>query len=223
MKILIIEDEHKIANSIKQGLEQERFIVDVSYDGEEGFDLVTGEKYDVIILDRMLPKMSGDELLSKIRKENIHTPVIMLTAKGQTEDKVESLNSGADDYLTKPFAFSELVARIKALGRRPHKSLENKLKVNDLSLDIQSYEVKRGKTSINLSSKEFSLLEYLMRHPGKIVKKDQIIMQVWSYESDILPNSVEVYIKHLRDKIDKPFKGKPELIHTVRGFGYKIE
>ena len=222
MKVLIIEDEHKIANSIKQGLEQERFIVDVAYDGEEGYDLVTGEKYDVIILDRMLPKMSGDEILSNVRKENIHTPVIMLTAKGQTEDKVKMLDTGADDYLTKPFAFTELVARIKALGRRPQKSLENKLKVKDLCLNTQSYEVKRGDVPINLSSKEFSLLEYLMRHPDKIVKKEQIIMQVWSYEADVLPNSVEVYIKHLRDKIDKPFQNKPELIHTVRGFGYKI-
>ena len=223
MKLLIVEDEHKIANSIKQGLIQEHFVVDVAYDGKDGFDLAISEKYDVIILDRMLPNKSGDDILIDLREQNIHTPVLMLTAKGQTEDKVEMLNTGADDYLTKPFAFSELIARIKALNRRPQTSLKNELKVKDLSLNTQSYEVKRGNAQIKLSSKEFSLLEYLMRHSGKIVKKEQIMMGVWSYESDILPNSVEVYIKHLRDKIDKPFKNKPDLIHTVRGFGYKIE
>lgn len=183
MKVLIVEDEHKIANSIKQGLEQERFVVDVAYDGETGLDLATGEKYDIIVLDRMLPNLSGDEILTKLRDSNNHTPVLMLTAKGQTEDKVEMLNTGADDYLTKPFAFSELVARIKALGRRPQSTLKNELKVKDLCLNIQSFEVKRGDVQISLSSKEFSLLEYLMRYSGKIVKKDQIIMQVWSYES----------------------------------------
>lgn len=217
MKVLIVEDEHKIANSIKQGLIQERFVVDVAYDGEEGFDLATSEKYDVIILDRMLPNKSGDDILIDLRNQKIHTPVLMLTAKGQTEDKVESLNSGADDYLTKPFAFSELIARIKALNRRPQNTLKNELKVKDLCLNTLSFEVKRGNTQIKLSSKEFSLLEYLMRHSGKIVKKEQIMMGVWSYESDILPNSVEVYIKHLRDKL-----GKPDMIQTVRGFGYKI-
>ena len=222
MKVLIIEDEHKIANSIKQGLEQERFVVDVAYEGENGLDLAEGEKYDVIVLDRMLPGLSGDEILTRLRNKSNHTPVIMLTAKGQTEDKVESLNSGADDYLTKPFAFSELVARIKALGRRPQKSLKDELVVDDLHLNTQTFEVRRGDANIKLSNKEFSLLEYLMRHQGKIIKKEQIIMQVWSYESDVLPNSVEVYIKHLRDKVDKPFKNSPDLIHTVRGFGYKI-
>jgi len=222
MKLLVIEDEHKIANSIKQGLIQEKFIVDVAYDGEEGLDLATSEKYDVIILDRMLPKLSGDNVLKNIREQNIHTPVLMLTAKGQIQDKVEMLNTGADDYLTKPFAFSELTARIKALGRRPQKTLKNEFVIKNLSLNTQTYEVKRNGIQINLSSKEFSLLEYLMRNPNKIIKKEDIIMQVWSYEADVLPNSVEVYIKHLRDKIDKPFKNGPKLIHTVRGFGYKI-
>lgn len=222
MKVLVVEDEHKIANSIKQGLEQEKYVVDLAYDGEAGLDLAIGEEYDVIILDRMLPGLSGDNILTEIRSKNNHTPVLMLTAKGQIEDKVEGLNSGADDYLTKPFAFLELVARIKALTRRPQKSLSEELVVDNLVLNTQNFEVKRGETLITLSSKEFSLLEFLMRHPKKIVKKDQIIMNVWSYESDILPNSVEVYIKHLRDKIDKPFKDEPELIHTVRGFGYKI-
>jgi len=222
MKVLVVEDEHKIANSIKKGLEQERFIVDIAYDGESGLDLALGENYDVIILDRMLPILSGDEILNKLRNKNIHTPVLILTAKGQTNDKVELLNSGADDYLTKPFAFLELVARINSLGRRPRKAQKSELKVRDLTLNTQSFEVNRGDSPIELSNKEFTLLEYLMKHPQKILKKEQIIMQVWNYESDIMPNSVEVYIKHLRDKIDKPFKNDPPLIHTVRGFGYKI-
>ncbi len=222
MRILVIEDEHKIANSIKQGLEQEKYAVDLAYDGKDGLDLAIGEEYDVIVLDRMLPELNGDKVLEEIRNKNIHTPILMLTAKGQIEDKVEGLNLGADDYLTKPFSFLELVARIKALSRRPKKTLYKLLVVSDLSLNTQNYEVKRGGVQIKLSSKEFSLLEYLMRHPNLTIKKDQIIMHVWSYESNVLPNSVEVYIKHLRDKIDKPFKNKPNLIHTIRGFGYKI-
>ena len=222
MKILVVEDEHKIANSIKQGLVQEKYSVDLAYDGESGLDLALGEVFDVIILDRMLPKISGDQILQNLREKNIHTPIIMLTAKGQIKDKVDMLNTGADDYLTKPFSFSELVARIKALSRRPQKTLSNELKIKDLSLNTLTYEVKRANKQIKLSNKEFMLLEFLMRHPDKIYNKDQIIEQVWSYESDVMPNSVEVYIKHLRDKIDKPFKDNSELIHTVRGFGYKI-
>lgn len=217
MKILLVEDEHKIANSIKNGLEQEKYIVDVSYDGDRGLDLAISEKYDVIILDRMIPKISGDKILYEIRRNNIHTPVLILTAKGTLDDKVEGLNMGADDYLTKPFAFLELLARIKALSRRPQSNLSSVLKLNDLTLNTLNYEVKRNKKLINLSSKEFSLLEFFMRHPNKVFSKDQIISHVWSYESDIMPNSVEVYVKHLRDKL-----GKPEIIKTVRGFGYKL-
>jgi len=223
MKLLVIEDEHKIANSIKQGLIQEKYTVDVAYDGKVGLDLAIGEKYEVIILDRMLPGTSGDDILKTLRTKNIHTPVLMLTAKGQIKDKVDMLNTGADDYLTKPFAFTELVARIKALTRRPQKTFSSELKIRDLTLNTQTYAVKREETEISLSNKEFMLLEFLMRHPNKIYNKEQIIEQVWSYESDVMPNSVEVYIKHLRDKIDKPFEDKPNLIHTVRGFGYKID
>lgn len=222
MKILIVEDEHKIANSIKQGLEQEKYLVDVAYDGEKGLDLAVGEEYDVIILDRLLPKIEGIEILREIRKKEIHTPIIILTAKSQTKDKIEGLDNGADDYLIKPFAFIELLARIRALSRRPKQQLGNLLKIDDLSLDSQNFMVKRDGKNINLSSKEFSLLEYLMRHPENTFNKDQIISHVWNYDSDVLPNSVEVYIKHLRDKIDKPFKNKKQLIKTVRGFGYKI-
>jgi two-component system copper resistance phosphate regulon response regulator CusR len=220
MKILVVEDEHKIANSIKQGLEQENFIVDVAYDGTEGYDLAVSEEYDVIILDRLLPEIEGVKLIKKIRAKDIHTPVLFLTAKGQIEDRVEGLNAGADDYLAKPFAFSELLARVRALGRRPKNTISSTLVLDDLSLDVNTYEVKRNGRVIQLSNKEFSLLEYLMRHPRQIIKKDQIIRQIWNYDADVLPNSVEVYIKHLRDKIDKGFERK--LIHTIRGFGYKL-
>jgi len=222
MKVLIIEDEHKIANSIKKGLEQESYAVDVAYEGIEGYDLASSEEYDVIILDLMLPGMDGITINKKLREENIHTPILILTAKGQIDEKVDGLNAGADDYLVKPFAFAELLARIKALSRRPRKTLSTILKVGDLSLDTMSYEVRRGETTINLSKKEYSLLEYMMRHPNKILNKDQIINNVWNYEADILPNTVEVYIGYLRNKIDKVFPKEPELLHTVRGFGYKI-
>jgi DNA-binding response OmpR family regulator len=222
MKVLIVEDEHKIANAIKQGLMQENFTVDVAYDGVEGYDLAVAEEYDLIVLDRLLPGMEGLEICKKLRDQKIHTPVLMLTAKGQISDRVDGLENGADDYLVKPFAFEELLARIKALGRRPRKTLETILETADLSLNTETYEVKRGSTSIRLSKKEFVLLEYLLRHKNKTLAKQQIIDHVWSYESNILPNTIEVYIGYLRNKIDKPFKKSPELIHTIRGFGYRI-
>lgn len=221
MKILIVEDEHKIANSIKKALEHERYIVDVTYEGLTGYDLAMSESYDLILLDRLLPGMDGLQICSSLRKAANHTPVIMLTAKGQIEDRVEGLDSGADDYLVKPFALSELFARIRALTRRPKVSAAAILTIDGLSLNPQTYEVKRNLQLLHLSSKEFALLEYLMRHPNTVVTKEQIMTNVWSYDADVLPNSVEVYIKHLRDKIDHPFNG-PKLIHTVRGFGYKI-
>ena len=223
MRILVVEDEHKIANSIKKGLEQETYAVDVAYGGEEGFDLASSEEYDVIILDLMLPGLDGLTICKKLRREeNIHTPILILTAKGEVEDKVKGLNSGADDYLPKPFAFSELLARIRALARRPKQVLESSLTVEDLTLNTLTYQVNRSGKNIELSKKEYALLEYLMRHNGKVLSKDQIINNVWDYDSDELPNTVEVYIGYLRNKIDKPFKNKKSLIHTVRGFGYKI-
>lgn len=221
MKILVVEDEHKIAQAIKKGLEQETYAVDLAFDGSEGLDLALGEEYDLVILDRLLPKLDGLEICKKVRAEGIHTPILILTARGQTQDKVEGLDAGADDYLTKPFAFEELLARIRALVRRPADNLGTTLKVRDLELNTNSYEVMRDGKKIQLSSKEYALLEYLMRHPNKILSKDQLINHVWNYEADILPNTVEVYIGYLRNKIDKPFK-KPNLIQTIRGFGYKI-
>ena len=222
MKVLIVEDEHKIANSIKQGFLQENISVDVAYDGIEGYDLATSEDYDVIVLDRLLPGMEGLEICKRLREQKNHTPVLILTAKGQISDRVEGLDNGADDYLVKPFAFEELLARVRALGRRPKKTLETILKLDNLSLNTRTYEVIRGPAPIRLSGKEFALLEYLLSHRNEILTKDQIINHVWNYDSNILPNTIEVYIGYLRNKIDKPFKKSPALIHTIRGFGYKI-
>lgn len=222
MRILVVEDEHKIANSIKKGLEHEKYSVDVAFDGTAGLDLAIGEEFDLLILDRLLPGFDGLEICRSIRKKGIHTPILILTAKGQINDRVEGLDAGADDYLVKPFAFSELFARVRALMRRPSATAPSILEVDNLSLDVQKFEARRNNLRIPLSSKEFSLLEYLMRHKNQIVTKEQIINHVWSYDADVLPNSVEVYIKHLRDKIDRIQFGK-ELIKTLRGFGYKIE
>ena len=222
MRILIVEDEHRIANSIKKGLEQEHFAVDVAYSGSDGWDLAEGEEYDLIILDLMLPGMDGLEICRKLRRAGINTPVLMLTAKGQVQDRVTGLDTGADDYVTKPFAFEELLARMRALTRRPKVTLDPVLTTDDLSLDTKSYEVKRGIHLIKLTAKEFSLLEYLLRNSGNILAKEQIISHVWNYDADILPNTVEVNIRNLRNKIDRPFKGKKALIATVRGFGYKV-
>ncbi len=223
MRILIVEDEHRIANSIRKGLEQESYAVDVAYDGEEGFDLAVSEEYDVIILDLMLPKMDGITICRKLREEeNIHTPILILTAKGSVEDKVSGLNCGADDYLAKPFAFEELLARIRALSRRPKQTVKQNLNVGDLFLDPINFQVQRAGKNITLSKKEFALLEYLMRNKSKILNKETIISHVWNYEADILPNTVEVYIGYLRKKVDNSYKNKKKLIHTIRGFGYKI-
>ena len=221
MRVLVIEDEHKIAQSIKKGLEQEHYAVDVVYTGTEGLDYATSEEYDSIIVDRMLPGIDGLSITKAVRAKNIHTPILILTARGEVEDRVEGLDTGADDYLVKPFAFTELLARLRALTRRPKQVQSSILIVGDLSLDPSNFEVKRGEKVITLSGKEFALLDYLMRHKGITITKEQIINHVWNYDADVLPNSVEVYIKHLRSKIDS-FPGKPPLIKTIRGFGYKI-
>lgn len=223
MKLLVIEDEHKVANPIKRGLGQEGHTVDVAYEGTTGYNLASSKLYDVIILDLFLPEMDGMTICKRLRKEKNHTPILILIARDKIEDRIKGLDAGADDYLVKPFAFSELLARIRALGRRPKKVADSILKVRDLILDTSSFEVKRGGKYITLSKKEFSLLEYLMRHAGKILTKDQITAGVWSYDSNILPNTIEVYIGYLRNKIDRPFADKSPLIRTIRGFGYKIE
>lgn len=221
MRVLIVEDEHKIGSSIKKGLEQEYYAVDLAFEGKRGYDLASTEDYDLIILDLMLPGLNGIEICQKLRAENINTPILILTAKDQVADKVIGLDAGADDYLPKPFAFEELLARIRALIRRPKKSSGTTLIFEDLSLNTLSFQVKRSEKTINLSSREYAVLEYLLRHPNQILTKDQIINHVWNYDADVLPNTVEVYIGYLRNKIDKPFSGK-NLIKTIRGFGYKI-
>ena len=222
MKVLLVEDEHRISASIKKGLEQENFLVDSAFDGEVAYDLASSDEYDVIILDLMIPKIDGITVCKKLRAENIHTPILVLTAKGELDDKVSALNYGADDYLVKPFAFAELLARVRALTRRPKLQENFILKIEDLELDTRNFEVKRSGKKIDLSRKEFTFLEYLIRHKNRILSKDQIIANVWDYEADVLFNTVEVYIGYLRNKIDKPFKDKKPLILTIRGFGYKI-
>lgn len=223
MRILVVEDERRIALNIKKGLEQERYAVDAIFDGTEGYDLASTEAYDCIVLDIMLPGMDGVTIASRLRKDKVHTPILMLTAKSQIRDKVQGLDSGADDYLTKPFSFEELLARIRALTRRPQESLGGQLVVGDLVLDPVAFTVTRSGKHISLTQKEFALLEYLMRRPGSIHTKDQIISHVWDYDADILPNTVEVYMRNLRNKIEVPFPHKRSLINTVRGFGYALK
>lgn len=219
---MVVEDEHKIANALKKGLEQELFAVDVAYDGDEGLVMATTEEYDLVILDRMLPGLvEGVDIVKEMRRQGIHTPVLFLTAKDGVSDRVNGLNAGADDYLIKPFAFEELLARVRALLRRPQDTVGNVLKINDLTLDTQSFEVRRSNQKIELTSKEFALLEYMLRNQNQTLTKNNIMNHVWDYDADILPNTVEVYIGYLRNKIDKPFSG-PSLIHTSRGFGYKL-
>lgn len=221
MKVLVVEDNHRIAQSIKTGLEQEKYVVDVANDGLKGLELALSDEYDVLVLDVMLPDKNGFEVARDLRTQRLQIPILMLTARDQVQDRVAGLDSGADDYLIKPFAFEELMARIRALTRRPKVSLTSVLKVKDLTLDTISYKVSRAGQPISLTKKEFALLEYLMRHPGQIVSKNQIISRVWSYDSSVTENTVEAFIKSLRTKIDKPFKVAP-VFQTVRGFGYKL-
>lgn len=221
-KILLVEDEIKIANAIKRGLKYEGFEVSIAPDGEEGLELGKTLDFDCIILDRMLPLKEGVEVCKELRKSNIKTPIIMLTAKSGVNDKVEGLDAGADDYLAKPFSLDELLARIRAVLRRGSSLVNDELKVGDLTLNTSTFEVKRSGILINLSKKEYDLLEYFMINANKTISKEKLINHVWDYDSDILLNTVEVYIGYLRNKIDKPFKDK-KMLQTVRGFGYKLE
>ena len=223
MRILLVEDEEKIARTIKRGLELKGYAVDMVHDSDTGLSYARDPDYDVIILDRMLPgSMDGVEVARTVRAEGQQAPILMLTARGTIGDKVEGLNSGADDYLVKPFSFEELTARIQALLRRPPVHAGTVLKLEDLSVDTTNYEVKRGDAPIKLSHKEFSLLEYFMHHPGQVITKDMIINHVWDEDAYVLPNTVEVYIGYLRNKIDRPFPKSKPLLHTLRGFGYKL-
>ena len=221
MKILIVEDDRAIREALKEGLEDESYAVDTANDGYEGYLSASADEYDAIILDVMMPEMDGFEVCRKLREEGISTPILMLTAKNQENDIVDGLDFGADDYLAKPFSFEVLLARIRALLRRPKEKQAEILQVGDLSLNPATKQVQRAGQEIKLTTKEYALLEYLMRNAGIVRSKEQIISHVWDFDADILPNNVELFIMFLRKKIDKPFERK--LIHTVSGFGYKIE
>ncbi|MGI8420537.1 MAG: response regulator transcription factor [Candidatus Levyibacteriota bacterium] len=221
MRILLVEDEIKLAHAIKRALELQKYAVDAVNNGKEGLDFAIGEEFGLIILDVMLPEVDGIEICRRIREAGIHTPVLMLTAKGQITDKVTGLDVGADDYMVKPFSFEELFARIRALVRRPVQTNDPVLSIRDLTLDPRTFVVKRGERTIELSAKEFSLLEYLLRNKNTVLNKDQIISHVWNYDSDVLPSTIEVHVKHVRDKIDG--KDDASFIHTIRGRGYTIK
>ena len=221
MRILLVEDEPKIGQALKKGLQQEQYAVDLVADGREGLAMALTEPYDLLILDRMLPGISdGLSICQEVRRKGLQMPILILTAKTQVNDRVAGLEGGADDYLAKPFAFEELVARIRALLRRPERRLESVLSVGSVTLDPAAFNVEREGRAVSLSSKEFSLLEYLMRNAGRTVTKEMIIGHVWDYDADILPNTVEVYVGYLRNKLERPFK--KEYITTVRGFGYRV-
>lgn len=221
MRILIVEDEFKIANFIKKGLKEEGYIGDIVTDGKEALNLIYSNNYDLIILDLMLPSIDGISICSEIRKNNLNIPILILSAKDTVKDKVKGLDSGADDYLTKPFSFEELLARIRALLRGKGNKEVTKLKVDDLEMDLISRVVKRGDKEITLSTKEYSLLEYLMRNAGNVVTRTMILENVWDLNFDNFTNIIDVYINYLRNKIDKEFDKK--LLHTIRGRGYMIK
>ncbi len=221
MRVLVVEDEVPLAELIKEGLEDEGYSVDVAYDGEEGFDLAANEPYDVIILDIMLPKKDGFEIVKDLRNDGVKTPILMLTAKSATEDKVLGLNSGADDYLTKPFSFDELLARVRALLRRSFGEVKSIVRVADLELNLNTHEVKRSSKPIELTSKEYALLEYLTLNKDRLLSRMDIIEHIYDYNYDFDSNVVDVLVARLRRKIDKGFDKK--LIHTVRGAGYMVK
>jgi heavy metal response regulator len=222
MRILFVEDDRSIVQFVKKGLSENSYAVDVAFDGEEGLDLALHRGYDLIILDILLPKMDGRELLKRLRKMEIQTPVIFLTAKDTERDIVQGLNLGADDYLTKPFSFNELLARIRAILRRGKVlSSPSILQIANLILDAEGHRVFRDKIRIELTPKEYTLLEFFMRHPGQIVTRTMIAEKVWDYHFDTGTNVVDVHVSHLRNKIDKDFE--PKLLHTVKGVGYVLE
>lgn len=220
MRILLIEDEKRLSHVIEKGLTESGYAVDKVFDGEEGLYLAESENYDIIILDVMLPKIEGITVCKELRKKHITTPILMLTAKTTVEDKVTGLDAGADDYLTKPFAFVELNSRLQALLRRSLKQPETILTVDTLALDPIKHTVSREGKQISLTPKEFAILEYLMRHKDEVVTRTQITEHTWDYNFDSMSNVIDVFITSLRKKIDSNQKQK--LIHTIHGVGYKI-
>ncbi|HIA92053.1 TPA: response regulator transcription factor [Candidatus Saccharibacteria bacterium] len=221
MKILVVEDQFKLARSLKRGLEQDRFVVEVARDYESGLQMVAGSEHDLIILDRMMPGGDGLDIVRWLRENQRTTPCIMLTAKSQVEARVEGLNSGADDYLVKPFSFDELLARVYALLRRPDSPQATALSARGVVLDSYKKTTTYNNQVIDLTKKEFNVLEYLLRNKGKVVSKETLLNHVWDFDADVLPNTVEAFINSIRKKIDKNYN--IQLIKTVRGHGYTIE
>jgi heavy metal response regulator len=221
MRILVVEDEKKVARFIQQGLEEEHYAVDICHDGTEGLTLAETGSFDVIILDVMLPGKDGFEITRELRAERVTTPILMLTAKTATEDKVAGLDSGADDYLTKPFAFAELLARVRSLLRRGTQEKTTQLTAADLELDTISHRARRGGKTIELTAKEYALLEFLLRNKDRVLSRTIIAEHIWDYHFDTGTNLIDVYINHLRNKVDTGFDLK--LIHTVRGVGYVLK
>lgn len=222
MRILVVEDEAKIANALARSLRTQGYAVDVEHDTDAGYAMASTEPYDVMIFDRLVPgSYDGISLIKQLRSEGITTPVLLLTALGSTEQKTEGLDAGADDYLTKPFSVDELLARVRALLRRPRAQQDTILRAGELTLNTSLHTATFGDDSLSLTVKELALLEYLMRNTGRPLSKDQIISHVWDFDADVLPNTVEVYIRYLRNKIDDRYN--VSYIQTVRGVGYKLE
>ncbi len=220
MRILVIEDEKKVANFIKKGLAEEHYAVDNAYDGESGLYMAEVNEYDLIVLDLMIPKIDGLEVLRRVRGNRNNVPILVLTAKDSVEDIVRGLDAGCDDYLTKPFEFLEFLARVRALLRREKVDKDPIIRIDDLTLSLVTHKVMRGGKEIELTAKEYSLLEYFMRNPDKILTRTMISEHVWDYHFDSMTNLVDVYVNYLRKKIDKGFELK--LIHTIRGVGYLL-
>jgi heavy metal response regulator len=221
MRILVVEDERKVARFIQQGLEEEHYTVDVAHDGEQGLQMAQSENYDLLILDVMLPKRSGLELIKEFRFRKGVAPALMLTAKSTTADKVAGLDSGADDYLTKPFAFAELLARVRSLLRRSSKEKSTVLAMADLELDTVTHKANRAGRVIELTAKEYSLLEYFLRNKERVLSRTIIAEHIWDYSFDTGTNIIDVYVNHLRNKIE--LEGERRLLHTVRGVGYVMK
>jgi len=221
MRVLVVEDEKKVARFIKRGLEEAGYLVDVAADGEEGLYLAEIDDYDLIVLDLILPRKSGLDVCRELREQSIKVPVLILSARDSVEDKVAGLDMGADDYLAKPFAFSELLARVRALLRRGETMVPVKLQLDDLVMDTVTHSVTRAGKDIKLTSKEYALLEYFMMNPGKVLTRTMLSEHVWDYTFDTFSNVIDVYINYLRNKVDRDFERK--LIHTVRGVGYVMK
>jgi len=223
MRLLVVEDENRIAKAIKDALELNNFAVDIVTDSDSGLSAAVDPDYDLIILDRTLPgSLEGVELCKSVRDSGVQTPILMLTARGEIDDKIEGLQAGADDYLLKPFSMKELIVRVQVLLRRQPQSLGPVIVLEDLVVNVELFNVKRAEQEIKLSAREFKLLAYLLYNKGQTLSKDKIITHVWDGDSLIMTNTVEVYIGYLRRKIDKSFPKKPPLIQTVHGFGYRI-